>query len=242
MAEKLSSSPTSVTSLLSYNFPRGKSSVLPNREEYDGKKSLTLGEFITEVTKLVEDKTNINENNDDIDKKEHKQSSYHNRITELYSRLFLNKEDKEKFQYFDENKKYTRNLIATDHTTFALILMCWNPGKESPIHDHPCDGCWMRVCEGSIEEYRYDKNDSTDVLVCSSHFVYKTGQLAYITDSMGYHKVGNPSKSQAATTMHLYIPPIQKCKIWLNPSEASTPSTSRMCFHSEYGRCINHES
>jgi len=136
-----------------------------------------------------------------------------------------------------ETKKYTRNLIATDHTTFTLVLMCWNPGKESPIHDHPCDGCWMRVCEGSVEEYRYNKDESTDTLICSSHFVYKTGQLAYITDSMGYHKVGNSNSLKAATTMHLYMPPIQKCKVWPDPTKASSPSTSRLCFHSEYGQC-----
>jgi hypothetical protein len=32
-------------------------------------------------------------------------------------------------------------LIATDDETFTLLLLCWNPSKESPIHDHP----WVRL-------------------------------------------------------------------------------------------------
>ena len=51
-----------------------------------------------------------------------------------------------------------------------------------------------------------------------------------------YHKVGNPSESQPAITLHLYCPPIRKCKIWLDPSHASRPSTACMCNHSEYGQ------
>lgn len=39
----------------------------------------------------------------------------------------------------------------TIHKTFTLLLLCWNPGKESPIHDHPCDGC---VCQHE-RAYKY---------------------------------------------------------------------------------------
>jgi cysteine dioxygenase len=46
-------------------------------------------------------------------------------------------------------------LIATDGATFSLMLLCWNPGKFSPIHDHPSDGCWLRVLEGAVQEVRY---------------------------------------------------------------------------------------
>jgi len=147
-----------------------------------------------------------------------------------------------KFHCFDESKSYTRNLIATDDITFTLILMCWNPNRESPIHDHPCDGCWMRVCEGSVEEKRYKNDIATDRLVCYSDNIYTTNQLAYINDFMGYHQVGNPSRTMPAVTLHLYIPPFQKCKIWLDASKASSPSTSNMCFYTEYGQRVKYSA
>ncbi|KAL7535306.1 hypothetical protein ACHAXR_008454 [Thalassiosira sp. AJA248-18] len=70
-------------------------------------------------------------------------------------------------------KNYTRNLIATDNETFTLLLLCWNPGKCSPIHDHPCDGCWLRVCQGQIQETRYEINTETDNLDVTSDEVFE---------------------------------------------------------------------
>ena len=63
----------------------------------------------------------------------------------------------QKYAIFDDEKPYTRNLISTDGETYTLLLLCWNPQKESPIHDHPCDGCWLQVVQGGIREDRYDK-------------------------------------------------------------------------------------
>ena len=35
----------------------------------------------------------------------------------------------ERFMLTDDAKNYTRNLIATDHQTYALMLLCWNRGQ-----------------------------------------------------------------------------------------------------------------
>mmetsp|Transcript_9581 Transcript_9581/g.14027 ORF Transcript_9581/g.14027 Transcript_9581/m.14027 type:complete len:222 (+) Transcript_9581:75-740(+) len=156
-------------------------------------------------------------------------------ISSLFGRLVLDKEEWERFSYFDNAKNYTRNLVSTDGEYFTLLLLCWNPGKESPIHDHPCDGCWMHVCEGSVKEVQYAKDEGTDSLKCTADKVFTEGENAYIDDFIGYHKVGNPSSSQRAVTLHLYSPPIEKCNIWFDPSNASKPTKSCVCYHSEYG-------
>jgi hypothetical protein len=171
MCDNLSSSPHSVTSFLSHGFPLEHNSELLN-EENDGTKCLSLPQFINDIKKLVKEKDFLNDCIHGRGNKENEPSLFHDEVTKKFSRLSMDKEDVKKFQFFDETKKYTRNLIATDHSTFTLILMCWNPGKESPIHDHPCDGCWMRVYEGSVEESRYKKHDCTNSLVCSSHFLH----------------------------------------------------------------------
>mmetsp|Transcript_32430 Transcript_32430/g.62482 ORF Transcript_32430/g.62482 Transcript_32430/m.62482 type:complete len:257 (+) Transcript_32430:68-838(+) len=156
-------------------------------------------------------------------------------VNVLFSRLDLSSMGWEKYALFDSMKKYTRNLIATDDETFTLLLLCWNPNKESPIHDHPCDGCWLRVCQGKVQETRYEINKDTDKMDVTSDEVYEDDAPAFINDSMGYHKVGNPSTSTPAVTLHLYCPPFKECKIWLDPSHASRPSNAFMCNHSEYG-------
>jgi len=156
-------------------------------------------------------------------------------VNTLFRRLDLTLGEWKKYAMFESKKNYTRNLIATDDETFTLLLLCWNPGKESPIHDHPCDGCWLRVCQGKIQETRYEINTETDRMDVTSDEVFEDDAPAFINDSMGYHKVGNPSTSTPAITLHLYCPPFNQCKIWLDPSHASSPSKACMCNYSEYG-------
>ena len=135
-----------------------------------------------------------------------------------------------KYSLFDNNKPYTRNLISTDHESYTLLLLCWNPEKESPIHDHPCDGCWLQVLEGGIQEVRYDRK-----LNQVSQIDCREGELSYITDNVGYHKVGNPTK-QPAVTLHLYAPPFETCQCWhSDQDDPLEPSEGKNVNHSEYG-------
>jgi len=134
-----------------------------------------------------------------------------------------------KYALFDEDKPYTRNLISTDNKTYTLLLLCWNPNKESPIHDHPCDGCWLQVLKGGIREVRYDKK-----LNCVDDLDYKDGELSYITDNIGYHKVCNTGKDKAVT-LHLYAPPFDTCQCWYDTANPLEPKEGHSINHSEYG-------
>jgi hypothetical protein len=93
-------------------------------------------------------------------------------VTQLFARLDLNESELKEYALSDPMKNYTRNLVATDNETFTLLLLCWNAGKHSPIHDHPCDGCWVRVCEGNIKETRYEINEESDSLDVTSVETY----------------------------------------------------------------------
>lgn len=97
-------------------------------------------------------------------------------INQLFSRLDLSKGEWKEYALSDPMKNYTRNLVATDNETFTLLLLCWHPNKTSPIHDHPCDGCWVRVCEGSIQETRYNINENENCLVVTSDELFE-GEL-----------------------------------------------------------------
>jgi cysteine dioxygenase len=157
----------------------------------------------------------------------------------VFRRVRFNKQDWETYAHVDASRHYTRNLIATDHVSYTLLLLCWNPGQESPIHDHPCDGCWMEVLQGQIQECRYRtsvKDDGTTKLECTQDKTFdEDGGIVFIEDSLGLHKVGNPG-TQPAVTMHVYSPPFQSCKIWLD--ESKKPSKSSICNYSEYGRLV----
>ena len=139
----------------------------------------------------------------------------------------------QQYAHFDSRKPYTRNLIATDHETYTLLLLCWNALEESPIHDHPCDGCWLQVLDGSIREVQYNRR-----LECTLDTRYESGQLSYITNRTGYHKVGNPS-FRKAVTLHLYAPPFARCHCWHSPDDSpDRPVEGINIHHSEYGRIL----
>jgi predicted metal-dependent enzyme (double-stranded beta helix superfamily) len=156
-------------------------------------------------------------------------------VTDLFGRLDLSCGWWNRYAHSDPTKNYSRNLIASDNETFTLLMLVWNPGKASPIHDHPCDGCWVRVCEGKIQEARYEIDAETDKLEMISDAVIEDSAPTFMNNYIGYHKVGNPSDTQPAVTLHLYCPPVQKCTIWLDPTDASRPSTAIMCNYTEYG-------
>jgi len=55
----------------------------------------------------------------------------------------------------------------------------------SPIHDHPCNGCWMRVLCGSVVETRYARDAATNKLKNTGECAAVEGDVIYIDDSIG---------------------------------------------------------
>lgn len=239
----LSSSPTSV-SFIAYDTAyceevttsTSTTNSNANDAKSEGASSITISEFIKALPPILrKQKENSQRSIQERMRQDDMRGTNDDPVNKLFSRLDISNCNCKMYRKFDPMKNYTRNLIATDNETFTLLLLCWNAKKESPIHDHPCDGCWLRVCEGKIQETRYKINDKTDQLEVVSDEIFEDDAPAFIKDSMGYHKVGNPCDDTPAVTLHLYCPPFNQCKIWLDPTHASEPSKACMCNYSEYG-------
>ena len=82
---------------------------------------------------------------------------------------------------------------------------------------------------------RYRILSRSHVQCVSLPHTFTEGDISYMHDSMGYHKIGNPSPTVPAVSLHLYCPPFDKCKIWLDPSNASMSSNVNINFFSKYG-------
>jgi hypothetical protein len=100
-----------------------------------------------------------------------------NFIHAIFSRLDKDIDELSRYAHFDASKNYTRNLVSTDDKHYTLLLLCWNPGKESPVHDHPCDGCWMQVFQGNVQESRYEQKG--EKLECFYDAIYH-GKFIYV--------------------------------------------------------------
>jgi hypothetical protein len=152
--------------------------------------------------------------------------------------------DVQKYCYFDSSVSYTRNLVSTDNSSYTLLLLCWNNNRQrSPIHNHPGDGCYMRVVSGSIMEQLYNVREQHATSTCKDMNIgeldaipatleciatnyYEKNQVAFINDNIGYHSIGcsavttvaqgssnKCTSGPGAISLHLYCPPIKRCQI-----------------------------
>lgn len=48
--------------------------------------------------------------------------------------------------------RYTRNLVERGNGRYNLIVLCWDSGQGSSIHDHAGSHCFMKVLNTSTKE------------------------------------------------------------------------------------------
>lgn len=111
---------------------------------------------------------------------------------------------------------YARNLVRKTKA-YELIVLCWQPRQQSPIHNHQGQDCWMYVVQGNMVEVQYhcQKNCETDSwkIKEGDHVLCSLGNTRYINDDICLHKLVNSTDEQAIT-LHLYSYPIETCNIY----------------------------
>ncbi|CAM9563521.1 unnamed protein product [Scytosiphon promiscuus] len=136
--------------------------------------------------------------------------------------------------------------VDADAPGFELLLLCWRPGATSVIHDHPKAGCWVKVLKGELKETRYSlasdgvttsingtsnghigshngiaaagNTGAGGSMIETSSITCNPGAVTYIDDSMGLHKMENPSATEECISLHLYSPGISECTVWADAS------------------------
>jgi len=104
---------------------------------------------------------------------------------------------------------YTRNCLAKNEE-YEFILLCWDGNCETAIHDHAGQNCWVYQVDGIVRETRY--SGEAESLITESVGDLKPGQMSYMNDKLGYHKIENIS-GEKAMTLHVYVKPIDACQV-----------------------------
>lgn len=115
---------------------------------------------------------------------------------------------------------YTRNCIF-ENEKFELILICWEAGQSTPIHDHGGEECWVKVLEGEFKETIFKLN-TYGKLVNVKTIVSKKDDVTFMIDFMGFHRLEN-AFSQRSISLHLYAKPIRDCQIFDEDSNKFVP-------------------
>ncbi|MFK7786447.1 MAG: cysteine dioxygenase family protein [Crocinitomicaceae bacterium] len=106
---------------------------------------------------------------------------------------------------------YTRNCVFEDEK-FELILLCWEEGQKTPIHDHGGEECWVKTVKGELEESLF-KMDEENTLKLIKSDVSQANDITYMIDFMGFHSLKNISEGRSMS-LHLYAKPIKTCNIF----------------------------
>ncbi|BFZ64985.1 hypothetical protein YB2330_006148 [Saitoella coloradoensis] len=132
----------------------------------------------------------------------------------------------QKYMHTSPYMPYTRNLIYSIPNVATLLILVWNPAKGSAIHDHAGAHCLMKILSGQLEERVFEwpspssptegeeeQNGEKEheheehTLSLKSSRVLEADQVAYISDTIGLHRITNPSPEMTAVSLHLYWPP-----------------------------------
>lgn len=152
-----------------------------------------------------------------------------------------------KYAKFDRYR-YTRNLVDEGNGRFNLMVLCWGEGHGSAIHDHANAHCVMKILQGKLCETRYAwpsaneiENNSNELeeLEVLDRTTLDLDEICYINDSMGLHRVENPSTINPAVSLHLYSPPFSSCSMFNERTGKRTEC--KVTFWSKYGEKRNRE-
>lgn len=107
--------------------------------------------------------------------------------------------------YVNFNKDtYVRNLVYQDDNIDILIL-CWNSYQQSGIHDHPENGCLLRIMQGKLTEEVYEK-DVDNKFILKEENKLLTDEISYQVGKDGLHNIINEDEEQVVS-IHIYSPP-----------------------------------
>lgn len=105
---------------------------------------------------------------------------------------------------------YTRNCILRT-ASFELLLICWDIGAQTKIHNHGGQKCWVLQAWGNLTENKYDV-DGNELVFRSSELLHPN-QVTFMNDDLGYHQLQNLS-NQRSYTIHVYAMPIDNCNVY----------------------------
>eukprot|EP00049_Salpingoeca_infusionum_P005906 m.98885 g.98885 ORF g.98885 m.98885 type:complete len:255 (+) comp13129_c0_seq2:304-1068(+) len=160
-------------------------------------------------------------------------------IQEILDSYKSDVEDWKRFAHFNQHS-YTRNLVDDGNGKYNIMLLCWDVGQASSIHDHAGSHCFMKILNGELTQQLYDTPDKIESahapLQLNAESCHSVDDVLYISDKIGTHRVANTSHSATAVSMHIYSPPYSECKCF-DERTGGQRSSGCITFFSKNGVC-----
>lgn len=126
-------------------------------------------------------------------------------IMDQLGRLDIDRSDIREYMRFDK-ANYQRNFL---HGTanYEALLLCFEAGQRTPIHDHAGSACGVKVVEGTGVETIFQSTSDGWLFATGSHELPQGGVVG--SNDMDTHQLSNlQTAGQRLVTLHIYSPPL----------------------------------
>ena len=133
------------------------------------------------------------------------------KMQDLLDRLVVTTEEIRRHALFSE-KRYARNLVYKDRQ-FEIMIMCWNAGQRSSIHDHAGSLGGIRILQGELTECLFGRAANGMIKSVSSTDYAIEGTRVEETSLI--HQISNLQAGNGrAVSVHIYIPPLVRMNVY----------------------------
>lgn len=132
-----------------------------------------------------------------------------NAFTGILSRYAIPIEDLQRYFRWN-NKHYTRTCVHRN-ADFELLVICYEPGQATSIHDYDSQNAWIHPVMGEVEVERYAMGEhglrslGADWLRTGSPDLFRTGSAI--------HRFVNHGPARAVT-LNLYAKPLSRWHVY----------------------------
>ena len=133
------------------------------------------------------------------------------RVQDILDRLVVTTEEARPHALFSE-RRYARNLVYKDRE-FEIMIMCWNAGQRSSIHDHAGSLGGLKILEGELTESLFERaaNGMIKSLISADYAIAETR----VEETSLIHQISNlQAENGTAVSVHIYIPPLVRMNVY----------------------------
>ncbi|MEP1032262.1 cysteine dioxygenase family protein [Ekhidna sp.] len=145
-----------------------------------------------------------------------KESGTH--VLDVMNKVKVPRAEFERYYSWDD-EKYTRNVLARNDD-FEVLLVCWEKGQSSPIHDFNTQEAWVHPIEGVLREECFKINVDNDRLEKVSNVLLGTDEFSYMKQ-IGIHRYSN-AYSARSVSLNIYRKPVTKWHVYDEDKSDST--------------------
>ena len=141
------------------------------------------------------------------------------KVLEVMKSTHIPTSEFEKYYSWDDDQ-YTRNVLMRNKE-LEVLLICWEKGQSSPIHDFNSQEAWIHPIVGQLREERYKINPGDDIrLERVSSVLLGTDEYTYM-NQVGIHRYSNAYEARSVS-LNIYSKPVTEWRIYEEETSNST--------------------